>query len=224
MNAISTISPLATPHIAEMFRHLQYWIDNFELAHVSESKQAILKAFIKIAVAEGYSAVTIRSIARVVNIKPPTIYSHFEQGKEQIVSEALRLHAYQYSSKVIQAFEGCQTPKSYWDALVKLHTTQILVCQDNEMWDLFMNMERISHVLDDDLHEQIMQWNDFYDSTFQSISADLGFPCSLVKARAIRQLLDASARWWQWDGTEENILMACEYANKLALTILAMHE
>lgn len=221
---LSTISASMTPFISEMLHQLQDRINSFEPEKISVSKKAILEAFIRIATSDGYAAVTIRSLARAVDLKPPTIYSHFEDGKDQIVSEALRLHIHKYGGAVLDAFQHCNTPKSYWDALVRLHISQIITFQENEMWDLFMNMERINHVLGDDVHTQVMSWNDFYDSTFQSIALDLGFTCTMIKARSIRQLLDSSARWWQWDGTDENLLTACDYGNKLALAILAMHE
>jgi AcrR family transcriptional regulator len=213
-----------TPNITEMLVQLQERINRFEPEKISESKKSILEAFIRIATFEGYAAVTIRSLAHAVGLKPPTIYSHFEEGKDQIVSEALCLHIHKYGSAMLKAFEPCYTPKSYWNELVKLHIFQIISLPENEMWDLFMNMERINHVLSEDVHIQVMNWNNFYDSTFQLIAQDLGFTCTLTKARAIRQLLDSSARWWQWDGTEEHLLVAYEYGNKLALSVLAMHE
>lgn len=210
-----------TPQIHQMLEQLQQHVSEFDVGLLSGSKKAILEAFIKIATCEGYSAVTMRSLAKAVNLKPPTIYSHFEDGKEQIVSEALKLHIYTYGSEIIRSVERCGTPKSYWDALIKLHVSQMLTKQENEMWDLFISMERINQALGSKVREQIMMWSDFCDMIYKAIAEDLGFSCSHEKSRVIRQILDSCPRWWTWDGTEQNLNECSQYASKLSLTLLA---
>lgn len=211
----------STPQIHEMLKQLEKNISAFDVGLLSGSKRAILEAFIKIATFEGYSAVTMRSLARAVNLKPPTIYSHFEEGKEQIVSEALKLHIYTFGTAMLKAVENCSTAKSYWDALIQFHILQMLTKQENEMWDLFISMERINKALGTQVREQVMMWSEFCDSIYKAVAADLGFSCSSEKSRVIRQILDSSARWWEWDGTEQSLNECSQYASKLAMTLLA---
>lgn len=221
---IRGLSKESTPKIYEMLCNLDEQISAFDVGLLSVSKRAILEAFIKIATFEGYSAVTMRSLARTVNLKPPTIYSHFEAGKEQIVSEALKLHIYTYGTAIYAALENCNTAKSYWDALIKMHVKQMLTMQENEMWDLFISMERINKALGEEVRQQVLSWSDFCDSMYQAIAVDLGFECSIEKSRVIRQILDSTARWWNWDGSEDSLIACGNYASKISLTLLAMSD
>lgn len=220
----SSLANSSTPKISEMLEHLDMHINAFDVGALSSSKRAILEAFIRIATFEGYSAVSMRSLARAVNLKPPTIYSHFENGKDQIVSEALRLHVHTYGMAMFKALADCTTAKSYWDALIKLHVTQMIKFQENEMWDLFISMERINKALSEEVRSQVLIWSGFCDTMYQNIALDLGFSCSNEKARAIRELLDSSPRWWQWDGTEDNLNQCCQYVGKMTLALLMMPD
>ena len=82
-----------TENAAGMLRRLENYVNTFDWDSLTRSKQVILDAFLRVATREGIASVSMRSLAAAAGVKPPTIYSHFPEGRDQIVAAAMRWHA-----------------------------------------------------------------------------------------------------------------------------------
>lgn len=125
----------------EMLQRLDAYLTSFEWENITKSKLSILQAFLKLATKNGYDAVTMRSLAKAVNLKPPSIYSHFPDGKDQIVSSALRWHYYSFAIAVKEGLSQSQTKSEYWSALIRVHITQQIKNPENDLFDMLMSTD-----------------------------------------------------------------------------------
>lgn len=203
-----------------MLKSLDRLIGVFDAGILTSTKRGILEAFIRLATLEGYGATSIRGLASSVGLKPPSLYSHFPDGKEQIIGEALKLQIHAFSSAVRDALRPCTTPHEFWSALIRLHVHQQITLPENEMWDILVAKDRLGPFLRQEIRVQLEEWQDFCDFMYQAIAEDMGYDCCVDQARVIRQALDASARWWRWDGSSENLEAASDFATKIASAII----
>lgn len=199
---------------------LDKYINSFDWNALTKSKLSILQAFLILATKDGYSAVTMRSIAKMVDLKPSTIYSHFPEGKDEIVSSALRWHYHTFALSVREGFRGCKTPIQFWEALIRVHITEQIKRPENDLWDTLMAMDRLGSILPSDLRAEVVEWMEFCDFMYSEIAKSLGYQEIGKRAIQIRILLDGANSWWKWDGTEENLLNCISEALKISNGIL----
>lgn len=205
-----------------MLQRLDTYLNSFEWGNITKSKLAILQAFLKLATKEGYDAVSMRSLARAVNLKPPTIYSHFPEGKNQIVSSALRWHYHTFAMATKEGLTQCTTPEEYWSALVRVHITQQIKHPENDLFDMLMATDRLGSILPTELRSEMIDWMAFCDFMYESIAVDLGAKDTKQKSRFIRVSLDGANSWWSWDGTAADLELCIGYAEKMATGILKL--
>ena len=86
-------------HAAEELRH---YLQKLDWSGLTPGRSRILEAFIELASAEGYSSVSMRSLGRKVNMKAPSIYSHFPGGRDEVVAEAFRWHFSRFAAAVLE--------------------------------------------------------------------------------------------------------------------------
>ena len=101
-------------HAAEELRH---YLQKLDWSGLTPGRSRILEAFIELASAEGYSSVSMRSLGRKVNMKAPSIYSHFPGGRDEVVAEAFRWHFSRFAAAVLEAVDGADNPSDFWDAI-----------------------------------------------------------------------------------------------------------
>ncbi|RJF58840.1 TetR/AcrR family transcriptional regulator [Serratia inhibens] len=204
----------------EMLQRLDAYLTSFEWENITKSKLSILQAFLKLATKNGYDAVTMRSLAKAVNLKPPSIYSHFPDGKDQIVSSALRWHYYSFAIAVKEGLSQSQTKSEYWSALIRVHITQQIKNPENDLFDMLMSTDRLGGILPYELRSEMLEWLAFCDFMYESIATDFGIEDANQKGVLIRVTLDGANSWWKWDGSEENLEQCIQYAEKIATGIL----
>ena len=207
---------LRNPLLNDILFQLDKYINSFDWNNLTKSKLSILQAFLRLATKDGYSAVTMRSLATMVDLKPSTIYSHFPEGKDEIVSSALRWHYHTFALSVRDGFRGCETPIQFWEALIHVHITEQIKRPENDLWDTLMAMDRLGSILPPDLRAAVVEWMDFCDLMYADIAKSLGYQDITKRAIQIRILLDGANSWWKWDGTEENLRNCISEALKIS--------
>jgi len=212
------MSSLTTTKI--MLQRLDLYLNSFEWENITKSKLSILLAFLQIATKEGYNAVSMRSLAKAVDLKPPTIYSHFPEGKDQIVCAALRWHYHAFAQAVKEGVSQSTTPEEYWSSLIRVHITQQIKHPENDLFDMLMATDRMGSILPTDLRAEMIEWMSFCDFMYESIATDLGFDDAKQKSRLIRVSLDGANSWWSWDGSQKSLEKCITYAEKVATGIL----
>lgn len=205
-----------------MLHRLDSYLTSFEWESLTKSKRSILQAFLKLATKEGYDSVSMRGLAKAVNLKPPTMYSHFPDGKDQIVSSALRWHYHTFATAVKEGLGSCRRPEEYWSALIRVHITQQIKHPENDLFDMLMATDRLGSVLPNALRTEMVEWMAFCDFMYESIATDLGADDAKRKSRLIRVSLDGANSWWSWNGTEEDLEECIGYAQKMATGILKL--
>lgn len=209
-----------TENAAGMLRRLENYVNTFDWDSLTRSKQVILDAFLRVATREGIASVSMRSLAAAAGVKPPTIYSHFPEGRDQIVAAAMRWHYNNFARSLRGALGNCRTPEQYWVALIGFHVRQQLQRPENDIWDALIATDRIAKVLPKGLRKEVDDWEDFCDYMYASIAQDIGARDCAVNARVMRKLIDSVGSWWRWDGSEGSLEAAVVYSVNLSRRVL----
>jgi AcrR family transcriptional regulator len=170
-------------------------MDQFDWSTQSESRRKILRAFLRLATGHGFNAVSMRMIASEVNVKAPSLYAHFPNGRDEIVAESLRWHFYRFGVALIQAVEKTRTAEEYWDAMVKLHFTRQVSLPESNLWDLLVAADSMLHFLAADLRAEVDVWLSLHESMYISAAADMGCKDPESPVRVVIALLESSTRW-----------------------------
>lgn len=211
---------LDTKNTTAMLARLEQYLGTFDWSGLTRGKQVILESFLRLATREGISNVSMRSLATAAGVKPPTMYFHFPEGREQIVAAAMRWHCSNFAQLLREALAGCQTPEDYWTALIGFHVRQQLQFPENDIWDALIATDRIAKTLPEALRNEIEDWEDFCDYMYFSIAQDLGAKNAGLEARALRKLIDSIGSWWSWDESESGLDEAVKQSLELARRII----
>ena len=204
----------------EMLRQLERFLGTFDWDAFTPSKQNILDSFLRVATREGITNVSMRSLAAAAGVKPPTIYSHFPDGRDQILAAAMRWHYNNFAQALKDTISTCQSPQEYWECLVGFHVTQQLQRPENDIWDALIATDRVADLLPKDLRREIEDWERFCDFMYNAVAKDMGYLDPEMSSRVLRKTLDAVGSWWKWDGSQEHLNGAIQYACLIAKSIL----
>lgn len=207
-------------NVNSMISMLDRYIGTFDWGSLTKSKQIILNSFLRVATSEGIANVSMRTLASAAGVKPPTIYSHFPGGRDEIVSAALHRHYNNFSKSLRQALHGCTCAEEYWASLVAFHVTQQLSQPENDLWDILIATDKVNSSLDPELRREVNDWEEFCDQMYCAVARDLGHANCTQDARVVRKTLDSIGSWWHWDGSEAHLNQAIDYALVLTTHIL----
>jgi len=171
------------------------YLDSFDWSRQSPARVRLLEAFLRLVVAHGFESVSLRMIARAVDIKAPSIYSHFPDGKDELVAEAQRWYFHQFGTALLAEVDATETADEFWDAMVRLHFTRQLALPESNLWDLLVATDRMVGVLPDQLRSEIDTALDLHQAMYRSAAEDLGFPDSGTEVRIVVALLESATRW-----------------------------
>lgn len=161
----------------------------------SNSRRKILQAFLRLAIQHGFNAVSMRMIANEVDVKAPSLYAHFPNGRDEIVAESLRWHFYRFGVALIEAVENTRTAEEYWDAMVRLHFTRQVSLPESNLWDLLVAADSMLHFLAADLRSEVDLWLSLHESMYVSAAADMGCKDPEAPVRLVIAMLESSTRW-----------------------------
>jgi AcrR family transcriptional regulator len=199
-------------------------LEKFDWSDQTPGRRNILDAFLKLAASMGYSAVSMRVLSNEINLKAPSIYSHFPGGRDEIVAEALRWHYYSYGIAVLEATDGCRTPDEYWDALVTIHVTRQLERPESDLWDLVVATDRIGGFLQPEIRKEVRNWLSICEGLYEAAALDLGCSDAKVKASVVMTLLNGSGSWCGWSGTKAHLEVCAQMGITVTRSILAAKD
>ncbi|MGO4806501.1 TetR/AcrR family transcriptional regulator [Arthrobacter sp. 2MCAF15] len=199
-------------------------IASFDWTNLTDGRRLILEAFLRIATTAGYSAVTMRALGRQVNVKAPSLYSHFPGGRDEVVSEALTWHYSQFATGTIQAVESTADAMEFWTTLVDQHVRRQLQTPENDMFDLMLATDRISGFLPPETREEISHLVDLNAGLFKGAALDMGYQGDVDQAVAIvLTVLDGVRSWSRWNGDIAALDGIAEVAIRTSLATLDAH-
>ncbi|MFK0003090.1 TetR/AcrR family transcriptional regulator [Paenarthrobacter sp. NPDC090522] len=185
-------------------------------------RQNILEAFLELAIANGFNSVSMRTIANAVNIKPPSLYSHFPDGRDEIVAESLRWHFHRFGVALLEAVAPADNAEEFWDAMVKLHFTRQVRLPESNLWDLLVATDRMAGVLPKDLRAQVDDWVTLHEEMYIAAARDMGCPDAEEHVRVVATLLEGATRWAPRDCTDAELEVLADRAVTLSRAILAV--
>lgn len=203
---------------------LRQEIATFDWSKLTEGKRLILDAFLRIVTTEGYTAVTMRGLAKHVNMKAGSLYSHFPGGREEVVNAALRWHFYQFAKGTIEAVESTTDALDFWNTLVDQHVRRQLQDPENDMFDLILATDRISQFLPDETRQDINHLVDLNANLFKGAALDMGYQGDIDLAISIIiTTLDGVHSWSRWNGDPKDADRIADAALRTSRSTLEAH-
>lgn len=185
-------------------------------------RSRILEVFLRLATENGFNSVSMRMIAGALSIKAPSLYAHFEGGRDEIVAESLRWHFYKFGCAVLGEVRGVTDPQEGWERMVKVHVTQQLELPESNLWDLLVATDQVVGFLPKDLREEVDAWIDRYEALYRAAAHDMGFVQSRRSVQLVMTVLEGSNRWTDWDGKPRTLSTSVKLAQKASLALLAL--
>ncbi|WP_423183542.1 TetR/AcrR family transcriptional regulator [Arthrobacter sp. NyZ413] len=202
----------------DAFAHqLQEW----DWAGQGASRRHILEAFLELAIANGFSSVSMRTIANAVNIKPPSLYSHFPNGRDEIVAESLRWHFHRFGMALLEAVDPATSAETFWDAMVRLHFTRQVKLPESNLWDLLVATDRMAHVLPPALRDQVNDWVSLHQNMYVAAATDMGYTQAEERVKVVMTLLEGATRWASPDCNDDEMEALTSRAVTLSQVVLA---
>ena len=195
-------------------------LEDWNWAGQKTARQNILEAFLELAIANGFNSVSMRTIANAVNIKPPSLYSHFPEGRDEIVAESLRWHFHRFGVALLEAVEPAANAEEFWDAMVRLHFTRQVRLPESNLWDLLVATDRMAGVLPKDLRAQVDEWVALHEQMYVSAARDMGCADPTEHVRVVVTLLEGATRWASRDCTDAELEELANRAVTLSRAIL----
>lgn len=198
-------------------RHL----DGCDWSDLTAGRKRLLEVFLRLASVEGYSAVTMRTLAKEANVKAASIYFHFPEGRSEIVAQSLRWHYSNWGYAILDAIGTISEPEQFWDALVSAVARCQISIPASDLWDLLVRMDRAGGFLEAQFREEIDHWLDLCVELFRASAAAIGYEVDRDRINMIVSLLDAGNNWSGWNGEAADLDAIAEQATIVSRAILS---
>ncbi|MFC8178827.1 TetR/AcrR family transcriptional regulator [Rhodococcus sp. NPDC057297] len=188
---------------------------------MSPAKRRVLEAFLNLCVRHGMESVSMRTLAKELDIKAPSIYTHFPGGRDEIITESLRWHFLQFSSGLVDAVLETGDASEFWDAMVRFHFIRQVELPESNLWDLIVATDRTAHVLPTELSERVNYWVELYESLYIAAAHDLGVENAGRRVKMVMTLLEGATRWFDLDTSADSVETGAEQALLISRQILS---
>lgn len=187
-------------------------LNELDWSRQTPSQRAILEAFLRLVAENGFNAVSMRMIAKEMDLKPPTLYAHFPDGREEIVAESLRWHFYRFGTGLVDQIRDIAEPEDGWSAMVRVHVTGQVTIPESNLWDLLVATDELVHFLPEELRKEMDDWIDLYEALYRGAAQDLGYRTPARAVKMIMTILEGASRWITWDGNEASLASSVDEA------------
>ena len=198
---------------------LEHHLGQFDWSGLTQGRLNILKAFLQVATAEGYGAVTMRSLGNALKIKAPSIYSHFPGGRDEIVTECLRWHYYNFGMAVLEAIKDADDAEHFLQALVNVHLSHQIQRPENNLWDILVASDRLGNFLQPEIRKEVNYWIALCASLYEAAASHYTASGTKHKSRVALSLIDSASSWTDWSGTQADFNRVTSDAVKLIKTV-----
>lgn len=183
-------------HATQRLREHLEQHEQFDWSSQTPARRAALEAFLRLSNVNGFSAVTMRALATELNIKAPSLYAHFPNGRDEIVAESLRWHFSKFAFAILAEVEKTETAQEFWDAMVREHLIRQVTLPESNLWDLLIATDRIVRFLPSGLHEEVDRWVNFYEDLYRASAEDMGVEGTTDEhIHLVLTVIEGSGRW-----------------------------
>lgn len=197
-------------------------LEEWDWAGQGASRRHILEAFLELAIANGFSSVSMRTIANAVNIKPPSLYSHFPAGRDEIVAESLRWHFHRFGVALLDAVGQATSAEDFWEAMVRLHFTRQVRLPESNLWDLLVATDRMAGILPAAVRTQVNDWVNLHQDMYVAAAVDMGYPEAEERVKVVMTILEGATRWASPECNDEELEILSDRAVQLSYAVLGL--
>ena len=212
-----TLPPRVQQACDEMRGHL----DQFDWSKLTNGRRQVLEAFLELATTQGFSGVTMRGLAKALDVKPSSIYFHFPDGRDEIVAQTLRWHYHGWGSAILSAVENSASASEFWDSMIRTHVKRQLELPESDLWDILVATDRICGFLQPGIRQEIEHWLQLCVQMYEAAACEMGYNNCEVSARAIMKLLDGVRSWCDWSGPGSDLEACTARAIAMSRAILS---
>ncbi|MEH0295485.1 TetR/AcrR family transcriptional regulator [Agrobacterium sp. CCNWLW71] len=208
------------PRTVKALDHIREHLASIGRSHITPGRALILEAVFKLLASEGYASISMRRVATAVNLKPSSIYSHFQNGRNEIISEALRWSYHGWGVEFLATSEKAENANDLWDALITVYVRRQLTISSHDVWDMLWAMDQISEFLPDDCRNEMRVWLSMIHELMRAIIVEMGFEFSEPSLRLVISVLDSATSWCGWSKKPEDLPYHINTAKKITRMIL----
>lgn len=212
---------MATSHWRNAVVAFEKHLGTLDWSHSTPGRNRILEAFLRLATENGFNSVSMRMIAKDVNIKAPSLYAHFEGGRDEIVAESLRWHFHRFGTAILEEIRNVEDPLDGWRRMVKVHVGRQLELPESNLWDLLVATDKFVGFLAPELRAELDQWVDEYESLYRAAAEDMGYGLATQQVRLVMTIIEGVNRWAGWDGKARTLAATVQTATSVSLELLA---
>lgn len=187
----------------------------------SASRLAVLAAFLRLATEHGFNSVSMRMIAKELDIKPASLYSHFA-GRDEIVAESLRWHFSKFGNAILEDIRDVADPDEGWRRMIRVHLTRQVELPESNLWDLLVATDQVVHFLSPELRSEVDAWVDLYEGLYRAAAFDMGLGKRDRQVKMVMTILEGANRWHPSDGRPRGLALAIEHATSASFALLRM--
>lgn len=207
---------MTSGHRLHAMERLQEQLGQFDWSSQTPARRAALEAFLRLSNVRGFAAVTMRALATELNIKAPSLYAHFPNGREEIVAESLRWHFSKFAFAILAEVEQTETAEEFWDAMVREHLIRQVTLPESNLWDLLIATDRIVRFLPPGLHEEADRWVSFYEDLYRATAVDMGVEGTTSEhIHLVLTVIEGAGRWCTIDTLPAAINRAIQVSHAL---------
>jgi AcrR family transcriptional regulator len=144
-----------TTKSADALQAIHDYLAQEDLAAGTEGRRRIMQAVLALAVGKGISGVTMRSIAKHVDIKAASLYSHFEGGKDELIGETLRWNYNEFFLMILNALPDEGTATDQLRGLVRGHIDFQLSSAWQNLFETLIAADKAGNFLSEATREQV---------------------------------------------------------------------
>lgn len=196
-------------------QRLRDHLGQFDWSVQTPSRRLALEAFLRLANVHGFGAVTMRMLAKELNIKAPSLYAHFPDGKDEIVAESLRWHFTKFGDAVLEAVDGTDSPAEFWDAMVSVHVTRQVQLPESNLWDLLVATDSSVHFLPTEVRRDVDSLVAHYEDMYRAAAIDMGRDVPDDALALVMTVLEGSTRWCHPEDLHRTIARAVQVSHVL---------
>lgn len=146
-----TLPPRVQQACDQMRRHL----DQFDWTKLTNGRRQVLETFLELATTQGFTGVTMRGLAKALDVKASSIYFHFPDGRDEIVAQSLRWHYHNWGTAILSAVENSAGASEFWDSMVRTHVKRQLELPESDLWDILVATDRICGFLQPEIRREM---------------------------------------------------------------------
>ncbi|MGP4689589.1 TetR/AcrR family transcriptional regulator [Agrobacterium pusense] len=203
-------------------KQMKCHLDKLDMAGITASRKLIVDAFLELATTNGYNAVTMRQLAKSVNVKASSLYFHFPGGRDEIIVESLRSNYSAWGNAVIDAAECCNSPDAVWDSIVRVYTTRQLSMPGHVLWDILLASDNFAGFLPRPIRKEVDHWLFLVEKLFTVVAVEMGYDADELTIRTVVAALDGAPSIFRWNGEASNLATHVEQAVVITRHILVM--